>query len=164
MENFFLNMGFSWTLSKSLPFILMLLLGILLVFLIRRRLKKRWMRNTSFVLLILPFVIYFVVNPIYEGDFSNDFRVESSETSHKEIERGTLSVITIPGCPFCLQSIATLKVMKDRADSKKDINFIVCSQEDSDMKKYIEESKGELNVLYAIHLSHMLDVQIWTDI
>jgi thioredoxin-related protein len=156
MENFFLNIGFSWTLSKSLPFVLMLLLGILLVFLIRRRLKKRWMRNTSFVLLILPVVIYFVVNPIYEGDFSNDFRVENTGNETKEIEKGTLSVITIPGCPFCLQSIATLKVMKDRTDSKKDINFIVCSDSISDLKKYEVESDGELKVKLAEDIEAMV--------
>ncbi|MFT6245181.1 MAG: hypothetical protein ACJA0U_002729 [Salibacteraceae bacterium] len=149
MENFFLNIGLTWTLSKLLPFVIMLVLGILLVFLTRRKLKKRWMRNTSFVLLLIPVAVYFLINPIYEGDFSNNFRVEKAGSVYKEMEKGTLSVITIPGCPFCLQSIANLKVIKNRVESKKDINFIVCSDSISDLKKYEDESNGELNVKLA---------------
>lgn len=141
--------------SKSLPFVLMLVLGILLVYLIRRKLKKRWMRNASFVLLLLPVVIYFIVNPIYNGDFSNDFRVENVDSTTKEIKKGTLTVITIPGCPFCLESIPTLKIMKDRVESKKDINFIVCSSQRSDLKKYKAESKGKLKVKLAKNIDAM---------
>ena len=62
----------------------------------------------------MPFGIYFSISPIYEGDFSNNAIEVMRSYANAELTGKKLVVITIPGCPFCLQAIDQLLVMKKR--------------------------------------------------
>ena len=82
METYFLDSGLSWTMSKVLPYLIMILVGIVLWIIAKKILKSinkylRWM--LLLVIFVLPFLIYFMISPIYEGDFTNDsIEVEQS--------------------------------------------------------------------------------------
>lgn len=149
MERFFLDIGFSWTLSKSLPFILMLVLGVLLFYIIRRKVSKRWIKISSFALIPLPIIIYFLLNPIYEGDFSNNYSIEQKTEDYKELKSGHLAIITIPNCPYCYEALDNLKVIKGRIGSNAKLDFIVCSTDTSSLDWYKEESSNQVNFSLA---------------
>lgn len=65
-----------------------------------------------------------------------------------ELNENHLTVITIPNCPFCHESISTLKKIKSRIPDLT-IDFIVCTSDSTSLEWYEEESKGELNMLIA---------------
>ena len=81
MEDFLLNLGFSWTLSKVLSYILFLIVGIILFLMFRKRVRSRVGKMLLSLIIVVPFAIYFAINPIYEGDFSNDVKVMKSDSS-----------------------------------------------------------------------------------
>lgn len=148
MENMFLNMGMSWTLSKMLPYVLFLILGILIYWLIRKRVKPKMYRWILLPVILIPIGIYFAVNPIYEGDFSNNVRT-SDATDFKRLKKERLTVIAIPGCPYCKGSISTLKKYITRTNKK--VDFVVLSSHREMMADYEREAKGtKINVKLAL--------------
>ena len=54
-------------------------------------------------------------------------------------------MITIPNCPYCLESIQKLKVLKERNPLMK-MEFIVCSDKKSDLTNYKIESKNKFKI------------------
>jgi hypothetical protein len=125
-----------WTLSKITPYILTLLGGIFLAIIFPKSNRKiGWLK---YLIWILPFGIYFALNPIYEGDFSNNYRTEKSTPLTANLHPNELFVITIPGCPYCFESIAMLKKMKQR-NPKLKINFLVCSKDKNSLIPYAKE-------------------------
>lgn len=143
MEDFFINLGLSWTLSKILPFIIALLLGVLVFLYLRQKSKVlKWIGGAS--ILVFP-VIYFAINPIYEGDFTNDFHdVNTSEVDVK-FANGKLTVLAIPNCPFCYESINRLKLVSDRAGGKE-FDFLVLTSDRNNLEFYKEIGNGTLNI------------------
>lgn len=135
----FLDMGMGWTLSKSLPYIFFLIIGIIAYWILRKRIKTRKGRLLALPVLLVPALIYFAVNPIYQGDFSNDVRIESNK-EFRQFKKNRLAVIAIPGCPYCLGSIETLKKYSERTGKK--VDFIVLGSSRDVMENYIEEAKG----------------------
>lgn len=125
-EQLLLNTSLSWTASKLLPFLLSILLGAFLVFLFRTKKFKlkalNYLKNT--LIIILPFSIYFTFYPIYEGDFYN--LGVSNSTKYNFPLRKTLNIFVLPECPFCLQTIPTVKLLKKR-NPKMKINYIIMS-------------------------------------
>src|SRR5688572_10153327 len=70
-ENWFLSMGLSWQTSKLIPFILVVVAGVLIGVWLKRKVKKKWLRITIPIVTTLVFFLgYFLYSPIYEGDFS----------------------------------------------------------------------------------------------
>ena len=114
IEKFFLDFGFSWSASKAIPYVFCILLGIVLVFVYRRfKPKNVWIfRSVAFVLLTLPFSVYFSIYPIYEGDFSNQGTKPTSSIQFPANK--ALTVVVLPNCPYCYQSIALMKKIKKR--------------------------------------------------
>lgn len=142
MEHFFLSIGISWTLSKVLPFVLFLVIGFLLFIYIKRR-SFKFAKFIAIILIPVPVLIYFVLNPIYEGDFSNN----STKVSNKEITELNegLTVLAIPGCPFCYESIEVLSEIKSRTETN-DIRFMVISSDSTSTDWYNEKSNGRIPV------------------
>jgi hypothetical protein len=147
-ETFLLDSGFSWTWSKLFPYILFPLLGLIFWLLIRKHLKKRWLRGTVLLLfLAIPFGVYFILYPIYEGDFSNRSEKVALTSELKE-GKMRLVVITIPGCPFCMESIGRMKDFK-RRNPAANIEYRVCSTDPSALAVYRELSGGAFPVILA---------------
>jgi glutaredoxin len=151
MENLLLNWGWSHTMSKLTPYLLLVILGILLMRFILKssRIKNKIAKISVAVLLLLaPFGVYFAVNPIYQGDFSQngkDLKIRNAKTT--SIDNGLL-VLTIPGCPYCFESVQSLKYLKSRNPELK-IQFAVTGTDD---KSYLEGYKKEVNGSFDVVL------------
>jgi Uri superfamily endonuclease len=151
IENSLLNLGFSWTMSKSLPYFLVLILGLIIsIFLFKKiTFKRKWLSKVlTFVLTLSFFLAYFVYSPIYEGDFSNN-SIEIKKTEEfSEIQDNHLYVISIPGCPYCAQSINRMKQLQKR-NSRIKIDYIVCNGDSTSLEWYSKEAGKNITVHLA---------------
>ena len=156
LENIFLDFGLSWTMSKALPYIVAVLIGILLsVFLFRRKNKKlKLLFGLPFSFLF--FVAYFIFHPIYEGDFSNRSYKPKTENL-AELKNDEFVVVAIPGCMYCLESIEKLNKLKDRNPDLK-IRFIVLSSDDKDLKYYRKIAIPTISVVKAKETKRFLEI------
>jgi len=122
IEIFFSSLGLTWTLSKLLPYILFLLIGISfsVIFYKKFKLLKPLKIIVSLAILVLPFLLYFVFSPIYQGDFSNVGYTVSSENRFPEKKQFTVYVL--PNCKYCVSSTAVLTSMVRK---NKRINVVI---------------------------------------
>jgi thioredoxin-related protein len=160
MESYFLNAGLSWTMSKVLPYFIMILVGIVLWIIAKKLLKSlnkflRW--ALLLVIFLMPFGIYFSISPIYEGDFSNNAIEVMRSDANAELTGKKLVVITIPGCPFCLQAIDQLLVMKKRVPNIE-IEYIVCSSDSTTVDWYKENAGDDITVRLAVNSEEMAKI------
>jgi glutaredoxin len=111
LEIFFSSLGLSWTLSKLLPYILFLIIGFSFSVIFYKKLKllKLLKLIISLAIFVLPFLVYFVYSPIYQGDFSNSGYIVSSENRFPDKKQ--LTVYVLSNCPYCIQATTTLKNM-----------------------------------------------------
>ena len=121
METFLLDWGLSHTMSKIIPYVLVILFGLLLAILVYRRFKsdKRIAITLGLFFLITPFIGYFTVNTIYQGDFSDQGTTISIKNLKTQIMRNGLLVLALPGCGYCMESIEGLKIIKKRKPKLK---------------------------------------------
>lgn len=153
IENLFLDLGFSWTISKLLPYILTVILGLILVYVIKKTLKrsKKWVKILiQFILFVAPFGLYFTYSPIYVGDFSNASVSVEKLPDHAELTGQKLAVISIPGCKYCYQAIDQLKKLKERVPEAT-IEMIVCSKDSITLDWYREKAGDAITVRLATH-------------
>lgn len=59
------------------------------------------------------------------------------------LPEGELTVIAIPGCPFCMESIEVLKKMKERTNDPI-IHFKVLTSDSSSLRPYLDETNGSV--------------------
>ena len=152
VENMFLGMGFSWTMSKALPYILAVVLGLILIYFFRKQFKKKLLLKWAFriTLLVIPFAGYFMYSPIYEGDFSNNSSVVEHSDATAELTGKKLVVLSIPNCPFCYESIDRIIKLKERVPNAE-IEYVVSSlAEDSSQLEWYQEKGGtDITVRFA---------------
>lgn len=148
VEIFLLDCGFSWTLSRLLPYIVFPLIGFLIWLLVRKRMDSMGAKLLVFVILVPGiFTAYFISNPIYEGDFANNAKTVAVLPELKK-EKQTLVVVTIPGCPFCMESVHRMKSFKER-NPKLNIEYRVCSADTDAITAYADIAKGAFPVVLA---------------
>lgn len=152
IEQSFIDSGFSFTISKILPYFITLLIGAILVFLLR---GKHFFKGNKILTVILkviifavPFGLYFLYAPIYEGDFSNGGEKIKRTELNKELSQDKLYVITIPGCPYCKDALGTMSVLKKRNPGLA-IEYVVCSEDSISMKFYSEANDGSVTIRLA---------------
>ena len=112
VELLLLNLGFSFTMAKFIPYVLLLLLGWFLGRFVYRKIQqktpKRWLQALVFIgFFIQPVLVYFVIFPIYQGDL-----VDLSyhpKTKLKLPQQKNLIVVALPGCKFCSESTQVMK-------------------------------------------------------
>jgi hypothetical protein len=158
LETFLLdNLGFSWTWSKLFPYLFFPFLGFLIWLIFRKRIARKGLRYALLVVLItFPFGIYFAVSPIYEGDFSND-SVKVKLLPELKSNSTKLTVITIPGCRFCMESIQRMKEFKKR-NPKLVIEYRVCSKDPDAVVLYKDVADGAFPVLLAEDADQLANV------
>lgn len=150
LESTLLESGFSWTMSKMIPYLVLGLGGILLAYSFAKGFKIKSKIVKIVVVLVLlasPFALGFALHPIYQGDFSS----EGTEVADQKVKidpKYDLMVITIPGCPFCLESIAHLKIIKKHSPDLK-ILFSVCSADKKDLDLYQGLIAGDFDIALA---------------
>lgn len=146
IEISFLELGLSWFLAKLLPYLLALFFGVFLFILLRRLLKgsklQYWL---SIPFIVVPFLIYFTLYPIYEGDFSNNYQRSKNKDILPFHGNRKLVVIAIPNCPYCFESIQKLKRIHSR-NPKLEIQFLVCTDDDNDLLLYKKEAQNSFKV------------------
>jgi thioredoxin-related protein len=145
IENLFLDIGLSWTMSKIIPYILSLLIGILFVYLFRKTYRKakkplRWLLSIAIV--VISFTTYFLYAPIYEGDFSNNSTEVEKTEELAELTGKKLIVISIPGCPYCYDAIDKMLILKNRVPTAE-IEYVVCGTTDSLALEWYKEKGGD---------------------
>jgi hypothetical protein len=128
LEYFFLDFGLSWSFSKAIPYLLCIFLGVLLLYFFKKiTFKKKWLKIGLLTLVFTgPFALYFSFFPIYEGDFVSKGTTPKS-TIQFPIKR-SLTVVVLPNCPFCYQSIVLMKKIKER-NPRITINYWVSTQD-----------------------------------
>jgi len=132
MENWLIHLGLSFTLSKLLPYIFFALTGVLLAWFLAKRFTKKWIKGLLFVTLPCAFFgIYFAIHPIYEGDFANESY--TAETNLPFPSSTTLSVISLPHCPYCKESTKSMKILAKRGVK---VEYLIISEEKKDSMNY----------------------------
>ena len=160
IESFLLDTGLSWTMSKLLPYLIAIALGISLVFLLKKKLANM-NRPIRIVIkglaLLIPFFAYFGYAPIFQGDFSNNSTEFVITESEKELTGKKLVVLTIPGCPYCFQALGKMKKLKSR-NEKIEIEYIVCHTDPETIKWYSNQGGKAVNVRLATDVQSMVKV------
>jgi hypothetical protein len=154
-SNFLLESNLSWTFSKAFPYITLLIFGIYLAYWSKKNTKfsKSIGLLVQILLILTPFLVGFVLNPIYEGDFSKN-GIEPKFSKNKEFENYDLVVLTIPGCPFCHESVINSNFMLKR-NPKLKIKYILCSSDAKEMEPYRIELDKKIPLVLAKNLQEM---------
>ena len=88
-----------------------------------------------------------MIFPIYEGDFSNNFVLEKYNGKLDLLDRGQITIISIPNCPFCYESIHLMKRIESRVGKNVKVNFIVCSDRVEDLDLYREIAGQNIDII-----------------
>lgn len=158
-EQTLLELGFSWTISKILPYVVFSVLGFLVFMLLNRRFQLTKFKKTGLLVLgtVIGFVAYFIYSPIYQGDFSNEsvsIHLSAELSKFKEKE---LVVITIPGCPYCAESVDKMKALK-KLNPKLKISYLVCSKQAENLTPYKQLINNSFKVQLAENPEFMANV------
>jgi thiol-disulfide isomerase/thioredoxin len=127
LDLYLLDFGLSWTQSKLIGYCIFISLGIIFLIVFKKwKIKKNYLNLLKSILIAgLPISIYFAFYPIYEGDiFSSGVKIKSSiELSNEK----KLSIVVLPDCPFCLETIPLVKKLKER-NPKIEIEYIIAAK------------------------------------
>lgn len=145
MENLFLDLGFSFMVSKFLPLLILLILGISSAYFSLKNLKNRLMRWV-FILFVglIPSTIYFSLFPIYEGDIAN---YGTRPTSHLSFPvKRTLTVFALPECPYCRESVKEINRLVKYKGEQTDIRYVVLSTDTAAADFYRKELDKKVKI------------------
>lgn len=144
-ETIFLNLGFSYTASKLIPYLIMAIIGFSLVYSFHRKIQhrvKKWLSMT--LLCLLPFGTYFAVYPIYQGDFVNvHFQPKQLDKFPSNL---TLNVVVLPGCPYCHESMNFMNQLIKR-EPKLNIRYIVVAETDNPLLPFRQNLSKQISVV-----------------
>lgn len=155
-EILFLNLGLSWTVAKIIPYLLSLVIGVLIsTFFFRKSARKKKLLFRTLIS-VIPLILYFAVFPIYEGDFSNH-PYTPSILKLDELKGNDLVVISIPGCPYCFESIEKLNLLKKR-NPKMKISFLVCTADKKDLKDYKKAISSSISVKKSVEADSLFQI------
>lgn len=149
IEGFFLANNFSWVAAKLGPYVYFLVLGLLFGLLVVWKLKFKGHVRILF-LISIPIVslsLYFSFYPIYQGDFSNERKCLNRDSSMSEFKENRLVVLSLPGCPYCLESMERMRILKQRHPSVT-IEYKVCHGDSSSLRWF--QNKGKNDFEYSL--------------
>lgn len=144
-----LDIGLSWTFSKIVPY----LVQFIIVVMLSASLAQVFGTNTGKKKLILIFSILtfsgiaFAVNPIYEGDFDNTYDELFALHMEDEFQEG-LTMIALPGCPYCYERIETLNRI-NKYNSEVPIYIIMLNGDSLSMAEYSRLLRNNITVIPA---------------
>lgn len=142
MENLFISLGLSYTSAKLIPYIIFSLLGIVIGIILIRKFKGKILLTLLAVLgMFVPFIIYFFINPIYQGDFSNDYRSIAYVSSNDELKGEKLVIISLPGCDFCKATVPLMKKVVEQHPELK-VEYLLASSDERNLAFFTDEIQG----------------------
>ena len=135
MEELLNYFGLTFTASKFLPYFLAVFLGFFFSKLLYRHISASKIIRILFITLItiLPFGIYFAINPIFQGDFSNE-----GVLIKKKLElpkNNDLLIIALADCPYCIQSQETVKLIHQK-NTKIKAEYLIVNGTKQDSIRY----------------------------
>ena len=141
METLLNNLGLLFTLSKFIPYLLTILIGIVCAKLLSKHISASKIIRILFITLItiLPFGIYFAIHPIFEGDISNEgviIRKNLDLPKNKD-----LLIIALADCPFCIQSQKTIKIIHQK-NKKIKAEYLIVNGTKQDSISYARMLNG----------------------
>ena len=115
LENFFLNLNFSWFSSRFSAYMVIQLISIVVFYIIRKKnhFKRKFFKLAlySFILLT-PTLTYFYFYPIFKGDVLN--LGEKPRTKILFSEKKKVVVFVLPDCSYCHESLTVLRDLLKR--------------------------------------------------
>lgn len=146
----------SWTASKIAPYFFFLFVGLFVSYYFFRKTSKKKKLFLATPIALFPIVIYFILHPIYEGDFSNSPYFPKVKKV-KELEKDELVVLAIPGCPYCIESANKLNLLKSR-NPEMNIRFLVCTSSDKDLSDYKKALNKSIPVEKTIDTKSLIEI------
>ncbi|RYM32876.1 hypothetical protein ERX46_12525 [Brumimicrobium glaciale] len=147
--SFGLNIRLSFTFSKILPYMLEFFAVCLIIF----NVYRQYLMGTSLTIRRLVSIlilfggsgIAFAVNPIYEGDFSHQYREISLAGENADTFQHGLTMIALPGCPFCFEKLEEMKRVKAIYPTLP-MYVLVINDDELAAESYREASEGMIEV------------------
>ncbi|PKR81039.1 hypothetical protein CW751_07705 [Brumimicrobium salinarum] len=102
-------------------------------------------RLVSILILFGGSGVAFAFHPIYEGDFSHQYREISLAGAHKDAFEQGLTMIALPGCGFCFEKLEEMKYVK-KLYPQLPMHVLVINQDELALESYREESEGLIEV------------------
>jgi hypothetical protein len=149
-EVYFLNNGFSWVAARALPYLFCVLLGLLIAYLLVRIFRFKGHVKLLYIISI-PLVLlslYFAIFPIYEGDFSNENQRFKRNTKMVELSTNRLVILSLPGCPYCLESMERMRIVKQRHPNIS-IEYKVCHGDSTSLRWFKKYGKKDFDYSIA---------------
>lgn len=144
-----LKIGLSFTFSKILPYMLQFFAVCMIIFNVYRQYLEgaslSLRRLVSILILFGGSGIAFAFHPIYEGDFSHQYREIRLSGQNADIFQDGLTMIALPGCGFCYEKLEEMKQVK-QIYPKLQMHILVINQDELAVEEYRERSEGLLDV------------------
>jgi hypothetical protein len=144
IEQFFLDLNFSWFISRIAPFFIIQISACLVYVLSRKKVFLRnKIRSIVYALFILtaPIFFYFYSNPIYQGDLFDLGETPSTKVEFPKEKK--LIVFTLPDCPYCHESVIFLKRLIKRSP-KLEIEIWITGQENDPFYNLIRSKRVKI--------------------
>lgn len=154
-ESIFLNLGCTWVISKLLPFFFVTVFGACCWFFVRKKIPLLRLKMVFLVASIaIPFFAYFLFSPIYEDDFNGKYLLQPIPKELKEMKVNELTILALPECPFCFQSMEIANTLVGRNPQLK-ITYVVLSHEPNGAEKLRALANPQIKFKLGIHLSEL---------
>jgi hypothetical protein len=141
--------GFSWTFSYLLPYFIAVafIIGMAISFSQFITERRAYQRLIGVSLALVSGGVGFGLNPIYEGDFTNNMR-EIHLNGNSQLFPEGITMVALPGCKFCYGQIPTLITLKKRnPDVPITVLFLIA--EPLSMEDYREQLGEGIAVITA---------------
>lgn len=149
IESYFVEMNFSWSLSKIIPYLLMLIFAVLIAWRISHLIllpTPRAKRILKIGVLAGLMSLGFAIQPIYEGEFNDNITPAISD--QLRFRNTDLVMVGIPGCNYCLASLDDLKQLKRRNPSMR-IQVVLCRPNRKDLNQYRKIAGNSIRISRA---------------
>lgn len=143
-----LQLGLSWTFSALVPYILVAIAAFLVGYQLSLFFKGKSRPVSRFVFLLSFFAscgIAFWVHPIYEDDFSNNVQHITLKSNDGDIFDHGLTMVALPGCPYCFGRIPLLNKLKSR-NPELSLTVLMVKESEETFEVYNRELVGTINV------------------
>jgi len=144
-----LSFRLSFTFSKILPYMLEFFAVCLIIF----QVYSQYLMGTSLTTrrLVSIFILFggsgiaFAIHPIYEGDFSHEYREIMLAGENSETFQHGLTMIAMPGCSHCYARLEEMKQVS-RIYPSLPMYVLVINEDVYALEEYRERSEGLFQV------------------
>ena len=147
------KLGFSWTLASMIPYVVQFIAAFLVAIQLQTlvNVKKYVYKRLVFTISLVALCgLAFGINPIYEGDFSNNQQQVTMKSNEGDVFDKGLTMVALPGCPFCFARIPLLNKLKSRNPSLK-ITVLIVSDSQETYDIYDSELVSTIEIAYSPH-------------